>query len=79
MATIDVKELLTDDKIREIFQVFDTDNCGKITPDDIVKAMTKFGHQITQKELDAIMFEHDIDECGAISFEEFKFIFYTKQ
>ena len=79
MATIDVKELLTDEKVREIFAILDTDGCGKITPQDIVKAMTKFGHQITKKELDGIMHEHDLDNCGGINFGEFKFIFFSKE
>lgn len=33
------------------------------------------GHTITQKELDQVMKEHDIEKNGVISFNEFKVIF----
>ncbi len=37
--------------------------------------MNKIGHSITQKELDTIMKEHDIEKNGVISYNEFKVIF----
>lgn len=38
-ATIQVKSILTDEKLHAIFKQFDTDSKGKITADNIVKAM----------------------------------------
>ena len=37
--------------------------------------MNKIGHSITQKELDTIMKEHDIEKNGVISLAEFRTIF----
>ena len=34
---------------------------------------------LSEQELDAIMEEHDLDKCGAISFEEFKKLFFTAE
>ena len=38
-ATIDIKNFLTDSKLKAIFQQFDTDNSGYITADNICVAM----------------------------------------
>lgn len=39
---------------------------------NIVTAMNKIGHDITQQELDEIMAEHDLEKNDVISFYEFK-------
>lgn len=38
-ATIDIRSFLTEQKVQAIFQQFDTDNSGKITPENIYLAM----------------------------------------
>jgi len=58
-----------------MFNQFDTDGSGVITKENIVTAMQKIGHSITQEELDTIMKEHDIEKNGVISYKEFKYIF----
>ena len=60
MATLDVQQFLCQNKLQAIFNQFDTDNSGYITQENIVTAMNKIGHNITQKDLDDIMSEHDI-------------------
>ena len=47
-----MKAFLDDNKLRALFMTFDTDNSGTITRDNIVSAMHKVGHEITQTELD---------------------------
>jgi Ca2+-binding EF-hand superfamily protein len=37
--------------------------------------MSKIGHDITQKELDEIMRQHDLEDDGVISYMEFKALF----
>jgi len=71
-ATIDVKELLDDGKLLALFNQFDTDNTGTITKDNIITAMHKIGHDITQQELDEIIALHDIEKNNIISLDEFK-------
>ena len=55
-----------------LFNQFDTDNSGNITRANIITAMNKIGHDITQAELDEIMSEHDLEKNDVISFYEFK-------
>ncbi len=74
-ATIQVKSILTDEKLHAIFKQFDTDNKGKITADNIVSAMQKLGHQVTKNEIEEIFNHYDIDKNGDITFEEFKLVF----
>ena len=54
-ATVSVKKILTDEKLLAIFKQFDTDNTGKITAQNIIEAMKKLGHKITNKEVIEIM------------------------
>jgi Ca2+-binding EF-hand superfamily protein len=72
VATLDLDEFLNDNKLLALFNQFDTDGSGIITTQNIVTAMNKIGHQITQHELNEIMKMHDIKGDGVISFEEFK-------
>jgi Ca2+-binding EF-hand superfamily protein len=43
-ATIQVKSILTENRLLAIFNQFDTDKQGKITPENIIRAMGKLGH-----------------------------------
>jgi Ca2+-binding EF-hand superfamily protein len=47
-----------------------------ITKENIIDAMYKLGHPVTQQELDEIMQEHDIEGDNVISFNEFRSIFF---
>ena len=66
---------MDDDKLQAIFNQFDTDGSGHITPENIVTAMNKIGHDIHQAELDKIMAQHDIEKNKVITFIEFKAMF----
>ena len=75
MATLDVQAFMDDNKLQAIFNQFDTDSSGYITADNIVTAMNKIGHDITQEDLEQIMSQHDIEKNKVISFLEFKAMF----
>ena len=47
-----MKTFLDDSKLQALFSQFDTDGSGNITKENIVTAMSKIGHEITQGELD---------------------------
>jgi len=72
VATLDVKSFLDDQKLEAIFSQFDTNNSGSISKQNIITAMHKIGHEITQVELDQIMKEHDLEHNNLITFNEFK-------
>ena len=54
-ATIDLKSFLTQQKLKAIFQQFDTDASGSITAQNIYYAMQKLGQQITKEEIKEII------------------------
>ena len=75
-ATIDTKKFLTDQRLRAIFNQFDTDKTDKITADNIRVAFQKLGQEHSMEELREMIKKHDITGDNALSFEEFKAIFF---
>lgn len=75
MATLDVRSFMDDNKLRAIFNQFDTDGSGSITRQNIITAMNKIGRDITQEDLEEIMSEHDLAKNGVITYIEFKALF----
>lgn len=75
MATLDIREYLDENKLRAIFNQFDTDGSGVLTRDNIIATMDKIGNKITHNDLELIMNMHDLEGNGVISFEEFRQIF----
>lgn len=58
---MDVAQFLTDEKLEAIFNSFDVDGSGKITPQNIKDAFSKFGREIPDEEITNIMKKHDLD------------------
>ena len=54
-ATIDVKRFLSEQRLRAIFQQFDTDNSGSITAQNIVYAFEKLGQNVPLTEIEAMI------------------------
>ena len=77
VATIEVKDVLSEDKLFALFKYFDTDNSGSITPLNLKEAFAKTGKALSDSEIHSILAKHDILENGVITYEEFKFIFFT--
>ena len=77
-ATIDLNQILTQAKIQALFRTFDIDNTGKISEDNIRKAFTKFGKEVTDEEIKEIMKEHDTSHGNSITQEEFVAMFGKK-
>lgn len=46
VATLDVKSFLDDNKLKALYNQFDTDGSGQITKENIITAMNKMGHEI---------------------------------
>ncbi|GLB41004.1 putative calmodulin mediates the control of a large number of enzymes, ion channels and other proteins by Ca(2) [Lyophyllum shimeji] len=65
---------LTEDQIQEFkeaFALFDKDNDGTITHDELGTIMRKLGQNPTDAELDSMIREVDADNSGTIDFNEF--------
>ena len=72
VATINKESLLSDEKLKGAFQLFDKDNSGSISADEVKNILgvgKKFG---TASIWDEIINEVDVNGDGEISFDEFR-------
>ena len=67
-ACIDKNVYLNEEKLKEAFNLFDSDKSGKISRDEIEKVL-RLGPN--SKEINAIMAKHDTNKDGEIDFKEF--------
>ena len=74
-ATVEVKRFMTEEKLWMMFKHFDVDDTGFISKDNINKAMSKMGKEVSEEEVEAMMATHDLKKDGQLSFEEFKYMF----
>ena len=75
-ATIDVRNFLTDSKLKAVFQQFDTDNSGVITAENIVFAMQKLGKEMNLNEVETIISKHDVTGDKVLNYDEFRKVFF---
>jgi calcium-dependent protein kinase len=76
-ATIEVKHVLTEEKLWAVFKYFDIDNSGFITSQNLKEAFAKTGKVITDKDIERIMENHSIEKTGSLSFHEFGLVFFS--
>jgi Ca2+-binding EF-hand superfamily protein len=50
-STIDLGKVLTEDKIRALFNCFDVEHKGQITAEGIKVAFTKFGREVSDEDI----------------------------
>jgi len=58
-------------EFKEIFGLVDTDGSGKISPQELGQLTKKLGLNYTEKQLETMVREIDVDKNGEIDFEEF--------
>ncbi|MBA0563446.1 hypothetical protein Golob_008425 [Gossypium lobatum] len=63
--------LINEAQLLEVFQLFDRDGNGFITPAELAGSMAKMGHPLTFRELSDMMKEADSNGDGVVSFFEF--------
>ena len=71
-ATVDIGKFMTRGNIKATFQIFDFDDDGHITPENIVQSFTNICEIITIEEATAIIRQHDSNNDLKICIEEFK-------
>lgn len=66
MMTRVTKEEDTDEELRRAFQVFDRDNSGTISTEELRDVLKSVGENLTEPELDEMMRQVDVDGSGTI-------------
>ncbi|KAK4775879.1 hypothetical protein SAY87_023840 [Trapa incisa] len=66
-----MKETAADDELKEAFQVFDKDQDGYISPEELRRVMLNLGEKLTDEEVEMMVKEADLDGDGQINYEEF--------
>ena len=70
VATMNEKQLMTNEKLAAAFKMFDKDGSGTISPAEI-KEVLGFGKSMSEDAVDKIISQVDENGDGEISFEEF--------
>lgn len=71
IATINTQNLLTKEKLQAAFKMFDKDNSGSISKEEI-KQVLGFGQSVASDEIAKVISQVDDDGNGQISFAEFE-------
>lgn len=66
MMTVETKAVNFEEEMRSAFRVFDKDNSGTISGDEIAKVMKTFGENLTDEELKIMLQEVDKNGDGSI-------------
>eukprot|EP00347_Sterkiella_histriomuscorum_P000514 403375554 len=72
-ATIDKKKLLSKDRLRAAFQLFDSNGDAYISPDEL-KQILDLGRKLDEEVWKKMVSEVDLNQDGEISYEEFEII-----
>lgn len=78
-ATIETSQFLSDQRLQSIFDTFDVDRSGYITPANIKDAFSKMGREISDEDINDIYSRHDFDGDRAICIQEFKMIMLDQE
>ncbi|KAB2621436.1 calmodulin-like [Pyrus ussuriensis x Pyrus communis] len=66
-----MKENDADDELKEAFKVFDKDQDGYISPNELRHVMLNLGERLTDEEVEQMIREADLDGDGLVNYEEF--------
>ena len=58
-----------EEEIKEAFRVFDRDNTGFISAAELKHVLTNIGEKLSDKEVDELIREIDVDRNGQVNYE----------
>lgn len=73
VATMNEKNLFSEKKLKAAFKMFDKDDSGFISKDEVKESLQKI-QKLTESDIDLVISQVDENGDGEISFEEFKII-----
>ncbi|CAL5413408.1 unnamed protein product [Camellia sinensis] len=66
-----LKETDAEEELKEAFKVFDKDQNGYISANELRHVMINLGEKLTDEEVDQMIKEADLDGDGQVNYEEF--------
>ncbi|KAK4361666.1 hypothetical protein RND71_020618 [Anisodus tanguticus] len=66
-----MKETDSEEELKEAFKVFDKDQNGYISSNDLRHVMINLGEKLTDEEAEQMIKEADLDGDGQVNFDEF--------
>ncbi|KAI4368380.1 hypothetical protein MLD38_016942 [Melastoma candidum] len=66
-----MREADTEEELKEAFKVFDTDQNGFISPNELRQVMINLGEKLTDEEVEHMIKEADLDGDGLVNYKEF--------
>ncbi|XP_004308824.1 PREDICTED: calmodulin-3-like [Fragaria vesca subsp. vesca] len=74
-----MQDNLSERQLREAFKVFDKDQNGFISADELRHVMTSLGENLMDEQVEVMLHEADIDGDGQINYEEFVKVMLAKK
>ncbi|XP_050224568.1 calmodulin-like protein 8 [Mercurialis annua] len=71
LMAIKMKESEAEEELKEAFKVFDKDQDGYISPNELRHVMINLGEKLTDEEVEQMIREADLDGDGLVNYEEF--------
>ena len=75
----ELKDADAEEEVREAFAVFDKNNDGKISAEELQLVMAKLGEQLSPEEVQEMIREADLDGDGSIDYAEFARLLHWEQ
>ncbi|KAK4535281.1 hypothetical protein CDCA_CDCA04G1306 [Cyanidium caldarium] len=74
-----LKDADAEEEVREAFAMFDKNNDGKISAEELQLVMAKLGEQLSPEEVQEMIREADLDGDGSIDYAEFAKLLHWEQ
>ncbi|CAG9826570.1 unnamed protein product [Diabrotica balteata] len=79
MMSKKMKDADGEEELKEAFRVFDKNNDGLISSNELRHVMTSLGERLSEEEVDDMIKEADLDGDGQVNYEEFVTILTSKK
>ena len=68
----------TEEDLIEAFKFWDTDDSGRVSTDEIRRALTTLGDKLSEDEINALVKEADPNNIGAIDYEHYSKVLFRQ-